>query len=211
MFYHHVFSCQNTDGGFLCSCPNGLVGDPYTTGCRKPGDCFSDNDCPATAFCQNSRCKNPCSEPSTCGINAECIASDHQAACKCPPQTRGNPLVECIAIECEDSADCTTEKACINSHCVDPCTLPNACGQKALCTSQNHVGFCSCEPGYTGDPQLGCVQLQYCAKDTQCTSGTRCINGLCSCKYLIFFILTNPSIHHTVVFQERKHKFKSVI
>lgn len=114
------------------------------------------------------------------------MAAEHDALCKCPPQTRGNPLSECVVIECDDNNDCAPDKACINSHCVDPCTLPNTCGQKALCASQNHVGFCSCEPGYTGDPQLGCVKLQYCAKDAQCPSATKCINGVCSCKYNVY-------------------------
>jgi hypothetical protein len=41
---------------------------------------------------------------------------------------------------------------------------------------------CACQPGYTGDPHLGCVPVQYCAGDFQCSAGTRCIGGICSCK-----------------------------
>lgn len=57
------------------------------------------------------------------------------------------------------------------------------CGTNALCTSSNHVAICGCQPGYTGDPRLGCVPLQYCKTDNQCPSGTKCSNGICLCKY----------------------------
>ena len=47
----------------------------------------------------------------------------------------------------------------------------------------NHVAVCHCDPDYTGDPQLGCVSILYCAEDIQCTSGTKCVHGVCSGKY----------------------------
>lgn len=88
-----------------------------------------------------------------------------------------------------DNNDCGQHDACINYHCVNPCSLPNACGQKADCVNSNHNGICTCQPGYTGDPQLGCVLVQYCAADNQCPSGTKCSNGVCSCKYKIYKLL----------------------
>lgn len=153
------------------------------TGCRKPGDCFTDNDCPSSAACIDNHCKNPCESPKACGENAECLPVNHDATCKCPLRTQGDPLVKCAAVECSDNNDCPTNKACINSVCVNPCTLPNVCGQKAQCISQNHVTVCSCEAGFTGDPHLGCIAVQYCAADNQCPSGTKCYNGVCTCKY----------------------------
>lgn len=92
-------------------------------------------------------------------------------------------MTECVRIECNDNNDCSTEKICIDSSCLNPCTLTNACGTNADCIATNHIGLCNCKAGYTGDPQLGCVTLQYCATDNQCPSGTKCFNGVCNCKY----------------------------
>lgn len=183
-----MFRCQNTHGGFTCACPDRLIGDPFKLGCRKPGDCFTDSDCPSTAACINNRCGNPCDHPTACGRNAECTPELHVPTCKCPAQTRGNPQVECVQIECSDSNDCDINKACIDSHCVDPCHLTNVCGQHANCLSTNHVGVCSCQPGFTGDPHLGCVPVLYCAADKQCPGGSKCSNGVCTCKlFRLFF------------------------
>lgn len=90
--------------------------------------------------------------------------------------------VECVRLECSDSSDCTNDKACIDFHCIDPCTLPNVCGPQSDCIAANHVGVCSCQPGTTGDPVLGCVSVQYCGADSQCPTGTVCNNGICKCK-----------------------------
>jgi len=88
-----------------------------------------------------------------------------------------------VQLECADSNDCAPNKACIDSRCVDPCSLPNVCGQYADCLPVNHVGVCSCQPGFTGNPHLGCVPVQYCGTNSQCPAGTRCNNGICTCKH----------------------------
>jgi hypothetical protein len=62
-------------------------------GCRKPGDCFTDSDCPSTAACVDNRCRNPCENPKACGRNAECLPTAHTALCHCPAQTRGDAKV----------------------------------------------------------------------------------------------------------------------
>lgn len=87
-------------------------------------------------------------------------------------------------MECVDSTDCAESLFCLNGACVNPCTFDNVCGQQALCSAVNHVAVCSCQPGFTGDPRLGCIRLQYCASDSQCSSGTKCSNGICSSKFL---------------------------
>ncbi|CAG2055426.1 unnamed protein product, partial [Timema podura] len=88
--------------------------------------------------------------------------------------------VECVHLECSDSNDCSGNKACIDFSCIDPCSLPNVCGQRADCTPVNHVGVCICQAGCTGDPHLGCVPVLYCAADVQCPAGTKCNNGICT-------------------------------
>lgn len=70
-----------------------MVGDPVRAGCRKPGDCFTDSDCPATAACIDNRCRNPCDSPTACGVNAECTTLGHAPQCRCPAKTRGDAKV----------------------------------------------------------------------------------------------------------------------
>jgi len=91
--------CQNTEGSFACVCPHGLVGDPFKTGCKQPGDCFTDSDCPNSAACIDNRCTNPCDTPDVCGRNAECFTHDHVPTCRCPGQTTGNPSVRIFNCE----------------------------------------------------------------------------------------------------------------
>lgn len=88
-----IYRCQNTEGSFACICPHGLVGDPFKTGCKQPGDCFTDSDCPNSAACIDNRCSNPCDASGICGRNAECLVRDHVPVCRCPGQTTGNPTV----------------------------------------------------------------------------------------------------------------------
>ena len=90
-------SCHNTVGGYICSCENGLVGDPFHGTCHKPGDCTDDVDCPATATCIENTCRDPCIiSPSLCGLNANCKIVDHKPICSCPLRTTGDPNV-CIS------------------------------------------------------------------------------------------------------------------
>lgn len=180
---HKTALCENTEGSYQCVCPEGLIGDPVKIGCRKPGDCFTDSDCPTTAACIDNRCKNPCDLQQSCGQNALCTPISHGPSCRCPTRTKGDPRIGCEPIECIDNNDCTSTKSCINSKCINPCSVANACGDKAQCTPSNHLGLCSCEPGHTGDPLLGCIPLLYCAGDSQCPAGTLCSNGICTCKY----------------------------
>lgn len=164
-------------------CRNGLVGDPVTTGCKQPGTCITNSDCPSTAACIDNNCRNPCDHAKACGINAECLAANHEASCRCPAKTIGDPLEACTPTECNDSNDCSENEACINFKCIDPCLLDNVCGNNADCSAFNHIGVCTCQPGSTGDPHLGCIPVQYCATESQCPAGTSCYNGICTCKY----------------------------
>lgn len=162
-----------------------MVGDPITTGCKLPGSCISNDDCPSTAACIDNSCRSPCDNIRACGVNAECLTVNHEASCRCPSRTIGDPLKSCTAIECDDSNDCADTEACINFKCINPCLLDNVCGSNADCFALNHIGICTCKPGSTGDPHLGCIAVQYCATDSQCPSGTSCYNGICTCKYSI--------------------------
>ena len=67
-----------------------VKGDP-TVGCRP--ECLLSYDCPADKACVNSRCADPC--PGTCGVNAECRVSNHNAVCECHKGYYGDPFVQC--------------------------------------------------------------------------------------------------------------------
>lgn len=123
---------------------------------------------------------NPCELRNTCGRGAVCSVSDHKTSCRCPANTRGDPKVGCKRIQCLENHECSQSQSCIDNKCIDPCSLPNTCGQSAQCISENHVALCACHPGTTGNPLLGCIPLEYCSVDHQCSAGAQCNNGICS-------------------------------
>lgn len=177
---HPTADCQNTLGGFACTCPAGLVGDPFQGGCRYPDECANHSDCPLSAACEQNRCTNPCQRASeVCGQNAECSVNAHEVLCTCPANTRGDPHTLCKIVECTDNNDCSIDLACVENSCVNPCQLEHSCGRNADCTVENHVGICACRPETTGNPLLGCVPVQYCSNNQQCQSGTICNGGVC--------------------------------
>lgn len=95
---------------------------------------------------------DPC-DPSPCGNNALCTVHDGSARCTCIPPYIGNAYVDCKP-ECLVSADCSSDLACLNQHCRNPCL--GVCGANAQCEVINHVPICSCLQGYTGDPFQVC-------------------------------------------------------
>jgi hypothetical protein len=62
---------------------------------------------------------DPCN-PSPCGSNARCSERNGAGACTCLPEYFGDPYVGCRP-ECVLSADCPSNKACMNNKCQDPC------------------------------------------------------------------------------------------
>src|SRR5207253_10937804 len=101
-----------------CSCSPGTVRDE-TGGCKKPGECFRDIECPSSALCKEGKCQDVCE--GACGINSQCQAVNHQYICTCPPKTQGDPLKECVPLECVDSfTDCPPNAACIDNGCQNP-------------------------------------------------------------------------------------------
>ncbi len=63
--------------------------------------------------------------------------------------------------ECLDDRDCPDRLACIppDLKCLDPCDLPGnegICGVNAECVTRGHHANCLCDPGYEGDPYVGC-------------------------------------------------------
>lgn len=94
----------------------------------------------------------PCS-PSPCGPNSQCREVNSQAVCSCQPEFMGNPP-NCRP-ECTINSECSSDKACINRKCVNPCL--NQCGRNANCRVISHTPICTCQERFTGDPFTNCV------------------------------------------------------
>ena len=180
---HRTAICRNSVGGYTCTCISGLIGDPYSTGCRRPGECTSDNQCPTSSVCHENKCKNPC-DITQCGSRAVCNVVGRSPVCSCPPRSSGDPTKQCVAFECTDSSECSSDKSCVNNRCINPCSVPGVCGLNTECKVQSHVQLCSCKAGFTGDPNLGCSQISYCGSETDCPSGERCQGGVCVRKFM---------------------------
>lgn len=59
--------------------------------------------------------------------------------------------------ECYTNSECSDDKRCINSLCVNPCVVKDPCGRNALCHANNHSPVCRCPANYIGDPRSNCV------------------------------------------------------
>lgn len=127
----------------VCSCPQGLYGNPFEY-CSTPISPIP-SDTPAT--CDSIQC----------GSNTECREHNGALSCSCKKNYYGNPLIGCHP-ECVINTDCPLEKSCANSKCIDPCV--GACGVGALCQVVNHFPVCYCPPDYTGDASVSCTFYQ---------------------------------------------------
>lgn len=96
---------------------------------------------------------NPC-QPSPCGPYSSCKTHDGHAVCSCLQNYYGSP--PSCKPECSVSSDCSSNKACENERCIDPC--PGTCGFDARCNVVNHSPICSCPPNYSGDPFVRCYK-----------------------------------------------------
>ena len=63
--------------------------------------------------------------------------------------------ISCIPVEpepivgCEDDDDCSSNEACRNQDCINPCVIPrNPCTNPATCSVSNHQPVCTCPFGY---------------------------------------------------------------
>ncbi|KAG5895969.1 hypothetical protein JTB14_027969 [Gonioctena quinquepunctata] len=174
--------CKSTDHKAICSCPPGLIGDPfikcYQQTLIKP-ECTVDSECSSDKSCVNQRCQDPCSLANPCGANAECRTNFHRPTCICPDGWLGNPQVSCYKPECKSDNDCPYDKSCINENCLNPCVAQN-CGRGAECIVQNHHAQCRCPLGTQGDPFLACI-TGICHYNEDCADHEACdrLNRVC--------------------------------
>ncbi|RZF34371.1 hypothetical protein LSTR_LSTR008910 [Laodelphax striatellus] len=178
--------CSSISHSAVCTCPADFTGNPHIECSYIPkidlplpfAECVRDDDCPDDRGCINQRCEHPCAVSNPCSLSSFCHAEAHKPVCRCPPGFNGDPFTECrppgAVVGCAANSDCSMEEACINRLCITPCN----CGPNADCKVSNHYPTCFCRPGYSGNPQFGCVKVS-CEADEQCPSDKTCYNGEC--------------------------------
>lgn len=165
-------SCHVLNHVPICTCNEGYEGDPFTQ-CQ-----------PMVVAEDTPIARDPCN-PSPCGPNTDCFNGE----CRCVAEYQGNPYEGCRP-ECSTNAECSRDKACLRSKCVNPCI--GTCGQSALCEVVNHLPVCSCSVGYTGDPFTNCRIAEVIPEPKRdvctpspCGSNSRCRDvsdhAVCSC------------------------------
>lgn len=102
--------------------------------------------------------KNPC-VPSPCGPFSECRDFGGASSCACMPSYIGAP--PSCRPECTINSECSSNMACINQKCKDPC--PGSCGINARCIVQMNTPICLCNDNYVGDAFVECKLQGICA------------------------------------------------
>lgn len=158
---HNTANCIPNGGTHLCECPNGMIGDPYTTGCHPVGTCpAGDSDCSIDSICLSGVCRSPCLD--ACGPNAVCNVVNRRSQCNCPPGFEPNPTAQkgCSRItnQCSNNAQCVGG-SCIKGQCMEVCRNNDQCAQGEKCVENK------------------CMVL--CISSEQCANSLSCINGIC--------------------------------
>ncbi|XP_046660567.1 protein crumbs homolog 1-like isoform X1 [Homalodisca vitripennis] len=166
----------------FCSCNPGFSGNPYT-GCEeKVNQCNNNNYCDDLLACIDGKCQDPC--PGPCHGNTICEVHDHVPYCVCKPGFSGNPFTGCqeqVPVnQCNNNNYCDTLLVCIDGKCQDPC--PGPCHGNTICEVHDHVPYCACKPGFSGNPFTGCqeqVPVNQCNNNSPCDNLLACIDGKC--------------------------------
>lgn len=132
--------CQVINHNPICSCPTSYTGDPFIR-------CVHQEILPD---------KIDACIPSPCGPNSICRESSGTPTCSCKVGYFGAPPY--CKPECIINSECSTQKACINEKCVNPCE--NACGANAECHVISHSPSCFCLEDYTGNPFIECHRIE---------------------------------------------------
>ncbi|XP_047739044.1 uncharacterized protein LOC108675679 isoform X2 [Hyalella azteca] len=176
--------CEVIDKKPKCTCPPGYIGNAnvncYLIPAAEP-QCTIDQDCSTDRACIDAACSDPCIVEDPCGKNALCRTQQHRPVCYCPASWAGNPKEECFKPDCTKDSECVSERACINQHCVDPCTYNGpACGIDAKCRPIMHRAQCYCPVGMQGDPLTACITVG-CRSNDDCPDDRACdrLNRVC--------------------------------
>lgn len=150
--------CQVRDHRPMCVCKHGFVVNDIgeLTCAPETSSCARDVDCPSNAACIHGKCQNPCvngrSRNGPCTDGKICDVLDHRPICICTKNC--NPTLSI----CLRDNGCSTDMACRNYRCMDPCTIAN-CPADAPCYVEEHRPVCKfCPPGFVPDSKYGCMK-----------------------------------------------------
>ena len=185
-----------------CSNGKSCVNDECVTVCSQHSDC-SDAE-----SCENGQCEPVTCDSVTCGVNAECVVSNHEAACECDTGFLVNPDPKQGCAKCIQDSDCITGEKCLGNMCVTSCTQDSncadneacdtnssscaevicpfpmdrsaikQCGANAICAVANHVATCQCEAGFQPNPDAA-TGCDECIDNSHCSNGQTCLNNKC--------------------------------
>ena len=170
--------------------------------------CTQDFDCADNESCENGLCALLDCTTVTCGVNAECVISNHAANCQCDTGFIPNPDPAQGCARCTQDSDCNTGEKCNANLCVTSCTQDSncadneacdtntslceevicpypmdrsavkQCGANAICAVANHIATCQCETGFQPNPDA-VTGCAECTTDAHCTNGRSCQNNEC--------------------------------
>lgn len=138
--------------------------------------CIVDEECPGNMACnaQSGECYNPCSNPGfKCKQNKKCEVHHHRATCVCKNgfivNEHGEIACAPDTIECKEDKECSSNTACIEGRCQNPCTASRKapCPKDKACEVLNHQPVCICMTNCN-------PSLSICLRDSGCPSNQAC-------------------------------------
>ncbi|XP_025078211.1 mucin-like protein isoform X1 [Pomacea canaliculata] len=181
--------CNNTAGGFSCSCYDGFALNKDERTCSA---------CPYLKY--GPECRQ------TCTCSGRSVACHPVRGCVCQDGWTGTTCADDVD-ECVENPDvCGSDQTCVNNKgsysCVcrsgyasddsgvcrdiDECTTDIPCKENQQCNNIPGGYYCSCNPGYTKSNTGNCTDVNECAANRgDCQHD--CVNVLgsfnCECKY----------------------------
>ncbi|KAG8247680.1 hypothetical protein J6590_055625 [Homalodisca vitripennis] len=99
--------------------------------------------------------------------------------------------------QCITNEECSEETTCIDLVCEDPCLT--LCTGNSTCKVHDHVPYCSCKPGYAGDPFTGCRESitapPQCVTNSDCPEDRVCVGKRCKDPCLLGVCDKNSTCH----------------
>jgi hypothetical protein len=183
--------CTTAPEGIRCMCNSGFEGDGYV--CKDIDECATGMAmCADHASCQNLRDGYDCLCDTLYKGDGHTLCQDactlaQADAARCDPHGHGH-----CTYNPEAAASCTT---CLAGYVGDgkTCTASDECaqlkcGSNTVCSGAPGQRKCDCAPGFSNDPQDGCVDIDECATgDATCDSAnSNCLNVdggyVCDCQ-----------------------------